>query len=237
MQQTAIVIPCYNEEQRWSLRSFQFLLEDGRLHLILVDDGSRDQTQSKIASLAKQFPDCVTVLRQEINSGKSHAVRSGVLAAQEMKDVQYIGYCDADFAAPASEVKRFAQLIQEQKVDFLLGSRIRKLNTRIERSPFRHMTGRMIASLIDVRFKLGIYDTQCGLKFFTTAAASTAFHQPFVTRWLFDIEILLRLKNKWSGLEVPLQNWQAVPGSKLHVGHAFRILHEIYLLHKHYFYV
>ena len=61
-----------------------------------------------------------------------------------------------------------------------------------------------------------MYDSQCGAKVIRTAAAASCFRDPFITRWLFDLEILLRLRNR-ALLEFPLRAWQDVPGGKMKV--------------------
>ena len=73
--------------------------------------------------------------------------------------------------------------------------------------------------------KLAIYDSQCGAKVFrATPRLEQVLRQPFVSRWIFDVEILARFLNSWraEGLnpdgriyELPLQTWIDVPGSKV----------------------
>lgn len=234
MQKTALVIPCYNEASRWPESSFQFIIDTSDLHLILVDDGSTDQTINFMHRFANEHPSRVSVFQQETNTGKASAVRMGFMQALATDEFDYIGYTDADFATPPTEVIRFADLARNLKVDYILGSRVKKLGTSIHRSNIRHLIGRMIATVIDQKFKLGIYDTQCGLKFFTRGSAQKAFSIEFQTRWLFDVEIILRLKGDYTGKEVPLLQWNAIPGSKIHAGHAFQILMEIMRLLRHY---
>ena len=66
---------------------------------------------------------------------------------------------------------------------------------------------------------IGVYDTQCGAKFFHTDVLEDLFIEKFKTKWLFDIEIFFRYKklheNKDIGFvsqEVPLKNWEDVGG-------------------------
>jgi glycosyltransferase involved in cell wall biosynthesis len=234
MQKIALVIPCYNEASRWSESSLQFIIDESDLHLILVDDGSTDQTINLMRRFSNKHQSRVTVLQQETNTGKASAVRMGFVQALAKNDFTYIGFTDADFATPPAEVIRFANLLRDSTVDFILGSRIKKLGTSIHRSNTRHLIGRVIATAIEQKFKLGIYDTQCGLKFFTRESAQMAFSTAFRTKWLFDVEIILRMKENYKGKEIPLLQWNAMPGSKIHAGHALRIVMEIIQLLRHY---
>lgn len=87
---------------------------------------------------------------------------------------------------------------------------------------FRHLTGRVMATYLSLAYRLKIYDTQCGAKFFrVTPELAATLAEPFATRWLFDVELLLRL-SALHGLPVeqlvreePLERWTHAPESKL----------------------
>jgi dolichyl-phosphate beta-glucosyltransferase len=78
--------------------------------------------------------------------------------------------------------------------------------------------------------RLSVYDTQCGAKLFrATPALEAAVAEPFLSRWIFDVELLGRLMTGAAGapalteeqvVEEPLLSWRDVPGSKLRPGHA-----------------
>jgi hypothetical protein len=61
--------------------------------------------------------------------------------------------------------------------------------------------------------KLDAYDSQCGAKLFRTELVDEVFAEAFVSRWIFDLEVLLRLKKRYL-IEYPLKNWAAVAGGK-----------------------
>jgi hypothetical protein len=70
-----------------------------------------------------------------------------------------------------------------------------------------------VASML---LKTRAYDSQCGAKVFRIAVAARCFRDPFVTRWLFDLEVLLRLRDA-AVLEYPLREWRDVAGGKMKV--------------------
>jgi hypothetical protein len=103
----------------------------------------------------------------------------------------------------------------------VLASRVRLLGREIERQAIRHYTGRVFATAASLLLQLPVYDTQCGAKCFKrTPALLAALTAPFTSRWAFDVELLLRLTTdgglrEADLLEVPLQSWCDVGGSKL----------------------
>ncbi len=84
-------------------------------------------------------------------------------------------------------------------------------------------------SLIRHILAVPIWDTQCGAKILTRSLAEETFNRPFRTKWLFDVELLMRIgRHRLSRLvmEHPLHTWSDVPGTKLDV-HAFTDLFKL----------
>jgi hypothetical protein len=88
--------------------------------------------------------------------------------------------------------------------------------------------------MISAATGLGMHDSQCGAKLIHRDVAESVFSEPFLSRWLFDVEILLRLKRAYpqigsddSAVEVPVMKWTDVPGSKLKARHLFRSLVDL----------
>jgi dolichyl-phosphate beta-glucosyltransferase len=218
---SAVVVPCYNEAARIELARFEELLAKGQ-RLWFVDDGSTDQTRALLEAFAARHPTTVRVLPLERNSGKAEAVRRGLLAALE-GGLEQVAYLDADLATPPSEMMRVLAGLATHDVS--MGSRVALLGRNIERSPSRHILGRVFATAASLSLQLPVYDTQCGAKAFRdTPALRTALLEPFTSRWAFDVELLGRLLAPADGvealvpsrfIEVPLHQWKDVRGSKL----------------------
>ena len=191
MMDTIIVVPCYNEEQRLPVARFEdFLRKVPDLGFILVDDGSRDGTLGRLRSLEKVAPERVRVLALSKNAGKAEAVRLGVLRASEL-GVAYVGFWDADLATPLGVVLDFRRLLAERPdLEMVFGARVLLLGRNIQRNALRHYLGRVGATAISSFLRLAVYDTQCGAKLFrATPEMRACFEEPFVSRWLFDVEI------------------------------------------------
>jgi dolichyl-phosphate beta-glucosyltransferase len=229
LEPATIVVPCYNEAQRLDGAAFvTFVTRDANLRVLFVDDGSRDTTFQVLDGLRKTAPDRIDVLKLERNSGKAEAVRQGLLKALE-SGATIIGYLDADLATPVDEMARLLQRLRASDALVLLGSRVALLGRSIERKPIRHYLGRVFASSASLVLRVSVYDTQCGAKLFRrTPALESALGEPFLSRWLFDVELLGRILVPRAGLralkpgeivEEPLLVWRDIPGSKLRPQH------------------
>jgi dolichyl-phosphate beta-glucosyltransferase len=227
VQSSVIVVPCYNEAQRFDAPSFvAAALADPSLAFLLVDDGSRDATRALLAELCDQHPAQFSVLGLDRNRGKAEAVRLGMQSAFE-RSPELVGYFDADLATPLAELTPLRALFAEgPELEIALGSRVGLLGRDVVRTPQRHYLGRVFASLASLLLELNVYDTQCGAKVFrNTAAVRSVFAEPFSVSWTFDVEILARLAQlardgaispmARSAREYPLSRWRDVSGSKL----------------------
>jgi dolichyl-phosphate beta-glucosyltransferase len=226
---TTLVVPCYNEAARLDAQAFRAALDAyDSLGLLFVDDGSRDATADVLARLAAHPR--IDVLTLVGNVGKAEAVRRGILRALEARP-DVVGFWDADLATPMDEVPRFLDTLRARpEIDIVIGSRVKLLGRRITRRAARHYLGRVTASLVSLLLGLGVYDTQCGAKAFRVSPAfgpppGRLFADPFTSRWAFDVEILARWIGGCGGapraeleqriVELPLETWTDVEGSKI----------------------
>lgn len=237
MQKVAIIIPCYNESKRLKYKNFQQLFLYSDLDIFFANDGSNDNTIEVINEIIYKHQERCYLIDFSHNSGKASTIYKSIININSSGKYDFIGYFDADFSTPADEIIRMINELNKKKCDFLIGSRILLLNSGIKRKFYRHIIGRTIITLINIKFRLGIYDTQCGSKLFSREIIFKAFDRPFFTSWLFDVEIFIRLKKQnllVKGVEMPLYNWRDVDGSKLGFKTGFKILKEIYLLFRKY---
>jgi glycosyltransferase involved in cell wall biosynthesis len=220
-----IVVPCFNEAERLVPEAWLPLLE--RAELLFVNDGSQDRTLAILEHFAAREAR-VQVLDLPINRGKAEAVRQGLLAALE-RPAAIVAFADADLATPPHELLRLAEHLRDPAVQVVMGARLALLGSKIERDRVRHYLGRVFATLASFTVGAQVYDTQCGAKFFRRGPAlAAALAEPFHSRWSFDVELLGRLMQQLrqagidpeSGaiVEVALNDWRDVPGSKLKTG-------------------
>ncbi|MHB1518985.1 MAG: glycosyltransferase [Acidimicrobiales bacterium] len=231
-----MVVPCYNEERRVDIEAFRALAATDGLVVLFVDDGSTDGTPSVLGRMAEQCAS-IDMLVLPTNSGKAEAVRQGLLAAID-SGVRVVGYLDADLATPASELIRMLGLLEaDSTLTAVFGSRVARLGSTIERSLFRHYTGRVFATVASIALGVAVYDTQCGAKIFrVTPNLIDALAEPFRSPWSFDVLLFERLMNGTEGraglpvssfLEMPLIVWRDRPGSKLDLGGSILALADV----------
>lgn len=233
-----LIVPCFNEESR--LQVERFLATDSNVDFLFADDGSKDNTAQIIKTLIMKNSSRCTGYFAEKNLGKGNIIQAAYqsLTPHQKQSFDWIGYWDADLATPLGEVANMLRyrsaFYASTNVGAIFASRVSRLGSEIVRSPLRHYVGRAFVTVSSMVLKLVPYDSQCGAKIFKPDVADTAFKTPFLSRWIFDLEIILRIGAKVI-VEWPLMNWQDVPGSKVRV---FRmgpkILLDIFRIRKHY---
>jgi dolichyl-phosphate beta-glucosyltransferase len=220
-----VVVPCYNEAARLQAdRFFDFVNANAGVRFIFVNDGSSDDTLEILKILSAKHPERLLVLNQQPNAGKAEAVRAGMLLGARGSFV--VGFWDADLATPLNALPELLHQLQRDPVlEMVFGARVRLLGRKIERRPIRHYLGRVFASLASMMLQLPIYDTQCGAKLFrVTPDLLEVLNLPFVSRWIFDVEIIARFLTlhrmdpdfgNRAIYESPLNQWEDVAGSKV----------------------
>ena len=218
-----LIIPCFNEQQRLVQSEVIKCIDVLNCVVVLVDDGSTDQTLDVLNDLSLQFPGDIEVLALPANVGKGEAVRAGFNYVFERGATQVL-FCDADFSVGPNDLLRLCNTLDEtDNCKAVIGSRVAMVGSNIKRSAIRHYSGRVFATLVSLTLSHQIYDTQCGAKVFKVDnEVRRVFSQPFLSRWAFDVEVLGRLirmeqfkNNQRLILELPLLNWFEVAGSKL----------------------
>ena len=169
-----LVIPCFNEAERFDPKQAELLISREGVDLLLVNDGSTDNTLSVFEACASKHAGRIKVLNLKMNQGKAEAVRSGMNHAIEA-GAEVVGFLDGDFATSASEMLRLVDFIQSTPdVDVVLGARWLHLGADIERSQLRHYGGRVFATFASMVLNLKVYDTQCGAKLFRVSETMQA---------------------------------------------------------------
>lgn len=198
----SIVIPAYNEAARLpaTLRRIREYLRarPGSHEMIVVDDGSRDDTSAAARGL--DFPG-LQVLRTETNRGKGHAVRRGMLFARG--DVRLM--TDADLSTPIEDLDRLLIRLDEG-YDVAIGSRaVAGADVQVHQTFYRETAGRAFNLLVRLLALPGLHDTQCGFKVWTAAAAQEVFGAGHLDGFCFDVEALYIARKRGRRIaEVPV---------------------------------
>ena len=232
-----LIIPCYNEAERLRPDEYaRFLEANPQVRVRFVDDGSGDSTCAVLERLCARFPNAAHFGALPQNAGKAEAVRAGMLCfAKDESAGEYVGFWDSDLATPLEESLRFADVLKRHgRFRCVIGSRRPHLGARIKRDRMRRIVSLAVMSVIRLYLGFPVYDSQCGAKMFRRPEAEKLFAAPFVSRWLFDVELFKRMKLEHAKTnpaeyvcEIPLLEWRDVAGTKLKFRHGFAILREL----------
>ena len=211
----SIVIPAYNESGRIRPTLDEVLRysreKNWNVEIVIVDDGSRDDTTVIVHDYGKRHPQ-VRLVHNPENHGKGFSVRAGMLDARG--DVCL--FTDADLSSPMTEAQHLLDAIA-QGADIAIGSRWLRAELQTERQPlYRQLLGRIFNLALRLILGLNFADTQCGFKAFRREAAQRVFPLQKIERWGFDPEILfLARKMGLTVKEVPVV-WAHSQGTRLH---------------------
>lgn len=228
----SVIIPAYNEARRIgaTLDAVDAYLarQTYSFEVIVVDDGSEDETHALVSQHAKRN-ERVVLIEHVTNKGKGAAVRTGMLAAQGAFRI----FMDADGATAIEEIEKLLPLVSHDK-RILIGSRSMKGAHQKRRGMAREFLGWAFRTLVRTSMNLGVSDTQAGFKLFTQDAAERVFPELLTDGWVFDIEALLLAKKFGIGVgEVPIV-WNDDARSTLRYVHMPRMLLELVRLRQKY---
>lgn len=167
----SIIIPVYNEEktiQTTLTRVNSLSIPDVDKEIILIDDGSTDNTSKKIESELKKIKS-VKFFKHEHNSGKGAAVRTGFKNATG----DYILIQDADLEYDPKDIPKLLKPIQERKTEVVFGTRLKRLPnlSRDERTPkfmLSYLGNKFLSLITSILYGQWITDMETGYKVFPT---------------------------------------------------------------------
>ena len=169
---------------------------DGRLEIVVVDDGSSDGTAE-----AARRAGADVVVSSEANRGKGAAVRTGMLAASGRLRL----FTDVDLAYPPGQLNSLIDAL-ERGADVALGNRRHAEALTISpASPTRALASRMFNVFTRLVLLRRYRDTQCGFKGFTAEAAQRIFSRSVIDGFAFDVEVLYLVEHlELRAAEVPV---------------------------------
>lgn len=237
-----IVIPCYNEEERLLGEEFKsFAHKNLGYHLCFVNDGSKDRTLEVLKELSKGKEDYISVYDCEKNGGKAEAVRLGMLHLAKQSQFDYIGFLDADLSTNFDDFVDLANTISNSQYKLVFGSRMARMGADITKQSARAIISKTINFIIRKILGMDINDTQCGAKIMTKEVIEKTFQEKFITQWIFDVEIFMRMKKIYGSkqtqeliLEKPLKRWIHADGSKLSMKDSIKIVGQLGQIAVHY---
>lgn len=177
------IIPCYDVEDFCE----QVILQAARHvdHLIVIDDGSTDNTPQVTARLAMQLPGQISLIRFAQNQGKGVALMAGFCHALNRFAFEALVTLDADGQHPPGHIPELVQKIRDG-ADMAIGERAMK------GMPGRSRIGNELASsAIRWLYPQAPTDTQSGMRAFNRELVEEIAHKITGSRYETEFQILL----------------------------------------------
>ncbi|MGI8467305.1 MAG: dolichyl-phosphate beta-glucosyltransferase [Pyrinomonadaceae bacterium] len=188
----SIVVPAFNESERLGSSVRKILAYIGQeiptAELIVVDDGSSDETTQVAEKSFAEFPDLnAKIIRYEKNRGKGFAVKTGLLEAAGNIAL----FSDADLSTPIEELPKLVAPIANGEFDLTFGSRALDRSLIGTHQPWRReQGGKVFNMVVRTLTKMPFWDTQCGFKAFDMQKFRPLLPLMKIDRFGFDVEFL-----------------------------------------------
>lgn len=160
----SIVVPCYNEERTLAacIKRVLAIADDTLgLEIVIVDDCSSDGSHEIAQCLAQDNPQVVS-LRQNVNSGKGAALRTGFALATG----DFVAVLDADLEYDPHELKRLIRPLVDGHADVVLGSRFLTSGPHRVLYFWHSLGNRFLTFLSNMMTDINVTDMETGYKIF-----------------------------------------------------------------------
>jgi glycosyltransferase involved in cell wall biosynthesis len=230
----SIVIPAYNEERRLPPtldRIFSYLdsLSGHSAEVLVVDDGSRDQTAALVEKRAQCEPR-LRLVRNPGNRGKGFSVRHGMELAQG----EWLLMSDADLSAPIEELQKLMDAAVLARAQVAIGSRAMDRSLiGVHQNRMREISGIVFNRVMRLVTGLTFQDTQCGFKLYHRDAACLIFPRQQLDGFGFDVEdLFIARKLGIASIEVPVK-WNNVEGTTVSPVQALKAFSDLLVIRWH----
>lgn len=203
----SIIIPAFNEERLIvsTIKAVkEYLIENiTNAEIIIVNDGSTDQTQTNIQALITDNRSAISLklINNKTNQGKGYSVKHGMLSSTGEVRV----FMDADLPFDLNVVQEIHTKIRTNHMDVVIGDRNNPRSMLVDVHPIRKIAGKIYSAFVQLVITGGITDTQCGLKGFNAASAEFIFSRTRINGFGFDVEMLrIAQKHNLSISKVPV---------------------------------
>ena len=217
--EVSIIVPAFNEEERlppFLKECLDFLINKKEYEMILVNDGSTDNTIDVMMKVAKTNSNLKIVTYKQ-NGGKGWAVKKGV----EVANGQKIIFIDADGSIHPDQIPYMIEKLNDY--DVVVGDRSSK-DSHVHQPSLRKLTGGLFNLYVRILFNNNRYDNLCGFKGFRKEVAKDLFYELHDYGWVFDVELFHKIKNKGCRIySLPLV-WEHKEASKLKITDPFKML-------------
>jgi len=186
----SVVMPAYNEARHIVGNMRETITTMHRLGLpfeiVVVDDGSKDQTHAELLRHRAGMGENVTVVRYRENAGKGNALMCGF----QYTSGDVVAFLDADMDLHPRQLSVLFGVMRARGADVVIGSK-RHPHSDVNYPWIRKIWSTGYALLVGVLFGLPLRDTQTGLKVFRSEVLRAVFPRIVAKRFAFDVEVLV----------------------------------------------
>ncbi|MDD5730877.1 MAG: glycosyltransferase [Candidatus Omnitrophica bacterium] len=189
-EKVSIIIPAYNEANRimssleevaGTLNKFSFPWE-----VIVMDDGSSDNTAERAQEIEKKYPGKFFVKRNSGNIGKGRVLKKSLRYVTG----DYVVFLDADMELHPIQIETLFDIMKLDNADIVIGSKLHP-NSVVSYPLSRRIISFVYYIVVRILFNLPCHDTQTGLKLFKTKVLKKVFPRILVKKFAFDLEVLV----------------------------------------------
>lgn len=188
-EKISIIMPAYNESGHIAdsiEETAKTFNEFGcQWELIVIDDGSSDNTFEIAESVSSRYPGQVIVKKNPYNLGKGRAIRKAV----HFISGDYVVFLDADMDLHPLQVQTLFDIMRLDNADVVIGSKLHP-NSVVDYPFERRIVSFVYYIIVRVLFNLPCHDTQTGLKLFKAEVVRKVFPRILVRQFAYDLEVL-----------------------------------------------
>lgn len=185
----SVIMPAFNESAHIrrnvheTCRVFDRTRRD--FEVVVVDDGSTDDTFEEASRASAQLPN-VKVVRYADNNGKGSALKEGFRHVTG----DYVVFLDSDLDLHPSQLHRLFRVMRDTRASVVIGSKHHPRST-LKYPLGRKVISRVYALMLRALFNLPLRDTQTGIKVFNHEVLARVFPKVLCKRFAYDLELLV----------------------------------------------
>jgi glycosyltransferase involved in cell wall biosynthesis len=197
----SVLVPAYQEEasiERVLHRIEQVLVRNfSEYEIVVIADGCTDKTAMNASKFGSPK---VKVIEYHPNRGKGHALKTGFKSSYG----ELVAFCDGDLDIDPESLVILTEMLFLQNAGAAVGSKTHS-NSVVVYPPVRRVLSKIFSLITAIFFRLGVRDTQTGLKVFRREILINVLDTVEVKGFAFDLELLVKLSKSNLIIEGPVQ--------------------------------
>jgi glycosyltransferase involved in cell wall biosynthesis len=197
-EKISVILPAFNEEGRLyeNVKQVEHILNrfirynNLDYEIIIVNDGSIDNTQMEALKLKKQN-NKIKVIFYPNNGGKGKALKKGFSCCKG----DYVIFLDADMDISPKHISLFYKYLKKTGADVVVGSK-RHPESNINYPVSRKFLSKIYQLINFLLFRLDITDTQTGIKIFKYEVLYQIFPKILCKKYAFDLELIVNANHQ-----------------------------------------